>query len=485
MDPAVAVPGPKGSAARMEMENIYMRLFTRALAICAMTAPGLAAGATELPAFPGAEGAGRLATGGRGGDVYIVTNIEDDGPGSLRDAVSGSHRTVVFATSGVIDLKSELVIRASDLTIAGQTAPGDGICLKRFPLRIEGTRNIVVRFLRVRPGDEEKQPFDGIEVRDSENVILDHCSVSWSIDEGINTWHGAKNVTVQWCMISEGLNRNIHYAPHAYGASWGGENCSYHHNLFAHCTARNPSVAGNNDHHTVNMDHRCSVIYNWEHRTCDGKPVSCNVVNNYYKPGPATRDAVRRRIVRIDDTEPKYGYASRWFIEGNEVEGAPGLTADNWQGGVDFETANVSEKVNRASTPFPFAPVTTQSASESYELVLRYVGARAPKLDAHDARVLHEVETGTATFGNGIIDTQSQVGGWPELKALPAPHDSDRDGMPDAWERAHELDPHDPADRNHTKDGGYTSLEIYINELARPHFPGSDTFLPHASEAGR
>ena len=178
------------------------------------------------------------------------------------------------------------------------------------------------------------------------------------------------------------------------------------------------------------MDHRCSVIYNWEHRTCDGKPDSINVVNNYYKPGPATRAEVRRRLVRIDDTKPRYGFESVWFIEGNVMEGAPELTADNWQGGVELE-GNTSERVNRRTTPFPFAPVTTQPAASAYRLVLRGVGARLPQRDAHDARILHEVETGTATFGNGIIDTQTQVGGWPELKSVPTPLDTDNDGMPE------------------------------------------------------
>lgn len=420
--------------------------------------------AAEAPlAFPGAEGHGRFAVGGRGGQVYAVTNLDDSGPGSLRDAVSQGHRTVVFRVSGTIDLKSDLTIAQSRITIAGQTAPGDGICLRKYPLRIDGASDVIVRFLRVRPGDEEKKPVDAIEVRNARNVILDHCSVSWSLDEGINTWHGAENVTVQWCLISEGLNRNIHYAPHAYGASWGGKNCSYHHNLFAHCTARNPSVAGNSNERTVNMDYRCSVVYNWEHRTCDGKPDTINVVNNYYKPGPATRPEVRRRIVRIDDTKPRYGFESVWYIEGNVVEGAPDLSADNWRGGVEFE-GWTSEAVNRSRAPFPFAPVATQPAAEAYRLVLRGVGARVPKLDAHDTRILREVETGTATFGNGIIDTQGQVGGWPELKSAPAPVDTDGDGMPNAWEESQGLNPRDPADRNAVT-GGYTQLERYLNSL--------------------
>jgi hypothetical protein len=415
-------------------------------------------------AFPGAEGHGRFAVGGRGGEVYAVTHLNDNGPGSLRDAVSAGGRTVVFRVSGTIDLESDLVIAQSNITIAGQTAPGDGICLKRYPLRIDGASDVVVRFLRIRPGDEAKLPHDGIEIRNARNVIIDHCSVSWSIDEGINTWHGTHNLSVQWCLISEPLNRSVHSGPHGYGASLGGGNTSYHHNLFAHCTARNPSVAGNRQRRTVNMDHRCSVIYNWEHRTCDGKPDTINVVNNYYKPGPATRENVRRRIVRIDDTRPRYGFESVWYIEGNVVEGFPEISADNWKGGVEFE-GETNEAVNRSRTPFPFAPVTTQPAEEAYRLVLKNVGARLPKRDAHDARILREVAAGTATFGNGIIDTQAQVGGWPELKSAPAPLDSDGDGMPDAWETARGLNPNDPSDRNHVAADGYTQLEHYLNSL--------------------
>lgn len=419
-------------------------------------------------AFPQAEGWGRFATGGRGGEVYAVTNLNDDGPGSLRDALSVGGRTVIFRVSGTIELQSLLLLEHSNVTIAGQTAPGDGICLRRFPLLIRGTRDVVVRYLRIRVGDEARKPLDGLEIRDSQNVIIDHCSVSWSSDEAVNTWHGSSNLTVQWCLISEPLHRSVNRGPHGFGASLGGQHTSYHHNLFAHAAGRNPSIAGGDHDHTVNMDYRNNVVYNWLHRSCDGKPMSVNIVNNYYKPGPATLARVRQRIARIDDNMAAYkNFEPLWHIEGNVVEGAPELTDDNWKGGVEFE-GNTNEAKNRQRAPFPFAPVRTHNASEAYGLVLADVGVNRPARDALDTRILQEVAEGTAAFGDrGIIDRQSDVGGWPLLQSLPAPVDTDSDGMPDTWEKAHGLNPEDPADRNEVQvDSTYTNLESYLNELA-------------------
>jgi hypothetical protein len=370
--------------------------------------------------------------------------------------------------SGTIELQSNLAISQSYITVAGQTAPGDGICLRRFPLKINDVNDVIVQHLRVRPGDEAGRRHDGIEVRRANNIMVDHCSVSWSIDEGINAWHDVTNVTVQWCMIAEPLNRSVHRGPHGYGASWGGVNCSYHHNLFAHSAGRNPSVAGQMRERTLNMDHRCSVIFNWQHRTCDGKPMSINVVNNYYKPGPSTRPGVRRRIVRLDDTQSDYGYDSLWFVEGNVLEGFPAISDDNWKGGIDFE-GKASEAMNRRRTPFPVAPITTQSAAEAYRLVLQDAGATLPRRDSHDARIIREVETGKPTFGNGIIDSPKQVGGWPELKSTAAPPDSDGDGMPDEWEHRYGFNPTDPSDGQTDADqDGYTNLEEFLN-ATNPH----------------
>ncbi|HYC70376.1 MAG TPA: hypothetical protein VEB66_04155 [Opitutaceae bacterium] len=441
-------------------------LFRRLAPVLALAVLAAAPLAHALPAFPGAEGAGGATVGGRRGRVIAVTNLADAGPGSLRAAVEAAGpRIVVFHVSGLIDLRSDLVIRHPRITIAGQTAPGDGVCLRGRALRVEGAEDVVIRHLRVRPGASSGEPLDGIEVRDSRRVILDHCSISWTIDEALNTWHETEDITVQWCLLAEPLDRSVHpKGAHGYGASLGGRRSSYHHNLFAHATARNPSVAGNRDHHTVDMDFRCSVIFNWQHRACDGKPDTVNLVNNYYKPGPATVAAARRRLARIDDSFRAYGFKSRWHISGNFLEGAPDISADNWAAGGVVLDRGVDPAEARSVEPFAVAAVVTQPAAEAYPLVLRHAGATRPRRDAVDARVVAEVASGQPTHGDGIIDSTDEVGGWPEYRAVPAPLDSDHDGMPDAWERRHGLDAADPADGNGDPDkDGYTSVEEYLN----------------------
>jgi Pectate lyase len=425
-------------------------------------------GNNPLPAFPGAEGWGMYAQGGRGGIVMEVTNLNDDGPGSFREAVMNPNpRIVIFRVSGTIRLQSEVIITSPYLTVAGQTAPGDGICLRGFPLDIRNTHDIVIRGIRVRPGIESGligSEIDAIEIRDSERVMVDHCTFSWSNDEGINNWHKSSYVTFQWCMMSEPLHRSIHEkGAHGYGASIGGYKASFHHNILANAVARNPSIGGNNQHFTVLLDIRNCVISNWQHRSCDGKPLSVNIVNNYYKPGPATREEVKRRIARIDDSS-EMGFSGIWHIEGNYVEGYPEITKDNWAGGVDFE-GETSEARNRKHTPFQVAPVTTHSAPEAYKLVLRYAGT--PKRDIQEERVVSQIRTGEYKSGtNGIIDSVDQAGGWPELKTETPPKDSDKDGMPDDWEKEHGLDPFDPSDAGKDYSGdGYTNIEKYINSL--------------------
>lgn len=423
------------------------------------------------PAFPGAEGWGAFTPGGRGGKVLKVTNLNDSGPGSFREAVmSPGPRIVVFEVSGTITLKSDLTIREPYLTIAGQTAPGDGICLKGWPLKIANTHDIIIRGLRVRPGTESGlvgSEIDALGISQSNNIIMDHCSFSWSCDEVVNNWHGSSNITIQWCMISEPLNHSVHEkGAHGYGASLGGYKLSFHHNLMAHATARNPSIAGNDRNFTILMDFRNCVIYNWVHRSCDGKPLSINVVNNYFKSGPATNDAVKRRIARIDNSE-NMGFRGAWHIDGNYIEGFTNISADNWEGGVDFERG-ASEETNRRTEPFPIANVTTQSAIDAFESVLKNVGVIVPGRDSQEKRIVEEVRKGTFTFGSkGIIDNVEQVGGWPILKSLPAPVDSDDDGMPDEWEIKMGLNPYDSSDANDDSSigDGYTNIEKYINGL--------------------
>jgi len=422
----------------------------------------------QLPAFPGAEGWGRYAKGGRGGAILKVTNLNDSGPGSFREAVTRSGpRIVIFEVSGTIDLRSPLQINAPYLTIAGQTAPGDGICIKRFPLRIKNTHDIIIRGIRIRPGIQSGligSEIDVIDVDSSQNVIVDHCAFSWSTDEGINTWHGAKMITVQWCVMSEPLNHSIHEkGPHGYCASIGGYKASFHHNLLANGAARNPSIAGNNQNPTVMLDFRNCVISNWGHRSCDGKPLSINLVNNYYKPGPATNEEVKRRIARIDNAE-RMGFSCIWYIDGNTVEGFPEISANNWAGGVDFEEGTSAER-NRRKEPFEAAPVITQPAGEAYELVLKYAGCYWNR-DTQEERIIEQVRTGNYTASkNGLIDRVEQAGGWPELKTGKLPKDTDKDGMPDEWEQKNGSNATDPSDGKTISANGYMNIENYINSL--------------------
>jgi len=419
-------------------------------------------------AFPGAEGWGRYAKGGRGGTVLKVTTLNDSGPGSFRAAVTNpAPRIVVFEVAGTIDLKSPLQINSPYLTIAGQTAPGDGICLKRFPLSIQHTHDIIIRGIRIRPGIEsglKGSEIDVIDIDSSENVIVDHCAFSWSTDEGVNTWHGAKFITVQWCVMSEPLDHSIHEkGEHGYCASIGGYKASFHHNLLANGAGRNPSIAGNNQSPTVMLDFRNCVISNWGHRSCDGKPLSINLVNNYYKPGPATNADVKRRITRIDNAE-KLGFSCMWYVDGNTIEGYPEISANNWAGGVDFEAGTSAER-NRSKTAFEVAPVKTQSATEAYELVLRYVGCYRNR-DSQEKRIIEQIRTGKySTTKNGLIDKVEQAGGWPLLKTGKIPQDSDKDGMPDEWESSNHLDSNDASDAKKVGQNGFTNIENYINGL--------------------
>ncbi len=425
-------------------------------------------------AFPGAEGYGRFVTGGRGGVVYEVTNLNDSGPGSLREAIlAKGARTVVFRVSGTIQLLSKLGIKNPNITIAGQTAPGDGICIRDYPVYIESgdhIGNVIIRYLRFRIGDVSNTAEDSFTAKRMSDIIIDHCTMSWAVDENCSPYNNT-NFTMQWCLIYEGLYRSVHgKGDHSYGGIWGGIGATFHHNMFAHNTSRNPRFNGFRIDHPPEpelVDFVNNVIYNWAfNSTYGGEMGNQNIRNNYFKYGPATKEGVKYRVV-----EP-YDSTGNWYIDGNYVYGSASVTADNWIG-VHGSYADY-QRTKKMTEPFAIAPVITQTAEECYPIVLENVGCNFPIRDIHDTRVIEEARTGTATYGGawgaglGIIDTQAEVGGWPELNSLPASDDSDHDGMPDEWETANGLNPDNAADRNTIGDDGYTMLEVYLNSLVDP-----------------
>ena len=423
-------------------------------------------------AFPGAEGFGRYTSGGRGGKVIEVTNLNDSGTGSFRAAVEAdSARTVIFRVSGTIVLDSKLTIRNGDITIAGQTAPGDGICIKDEQFTVAAD-NVIIRFIRFRPGDEKQKELDALGGVRQKNIIIDHCSMSWGIDEVVS-FYDNEDFTMQWCIISESLYDSFHSkGKHGYGGIWGGIGASFHHNLLAHHTSRTPRFCGSRYHGEPEqeiVDFRNNVIYNWGFNSAyGGEAGSQNMVANYYKAGPATNSReIKYRIVSPSHDD-QYGPFGRWYIDENYVDGYPNITANNWAGGVQ---GDYSETATRVYEPIPYATIITQSAEDAYELVLSDVGAILPKRDSVDMRIIEETRTGTATYGGiwgqggkGIIDSQTDVGGWPTLHSVPAPTDTDHDGMPDDWEIEYNLNHLDPSDNiEDNNNNGYTNIEEYLN----------------------
>ena len=438
-------------------------------------------------AFPTAEGYGKYTVGGRGGKVIEVTNLNDNGPGSLRAAVEASGpRTVVFRISGTIILNRDLVIRNPYITIAGQTAPGDGICLRRYPLVI-GTDQVIIRYLRVRLGNESGEDADAVSSRFNKNLIIDHVSASWSVDETMSIYHN-DSITVQWCIISESMfNSNHIKGAHGFGGIWGSNHGTYHHNLIADHASRNPRMASG----TGYTDYRNNVLYNWGYNSCYGGEnqqkgtdkfnfSAINMVANYYKPGPATQPgSVTGRIASPSSRNGAEDYG-KWYIADNVLEGNQVVSADNWNGGVQPHGGDSIIPVVKMDKPWPAMPIKQQTAEQAYKLVLENAGATLPNRDPVDTRVVADVRSGKATFegatyrqkksvpGNmksGIIDSQSDVGGWPELKSAPAPTDTDHDGMPDQWELKHNLNPKNAADGSKVGKDGYTMLENYLNSI--------------------
>ena len=440
----------------------------------------------HLPAFPGAEGFGRFSAGGRGGDVYHVTNLNDSGSGSLRNGIetAKSPRTIVFDLSGNIMVKSDLNVNKPNITIAGQTAPGDGITLGGGCLKISAD-NLIIRYIRCRLGDQSGADEDAVTITKGSNIILDHVTASWSVDETLSCQsNDVDSLTVQWCMVTESLLNSHHKkGAHGMGGIIGSTRQSFHHNLYAHHNSRNPKVTGRRH---CEVDFRNNVIYNWGSNSCyDGTASYMNWVNNYYKAGPATKSNVRDRIFQLSNAaiaggpenknnrpEDSEKYKTTLYADGNYVDGYPKVTSDNWSGGVIFESGS-SEAKNRAHKPFNFPAITGQSAVEAFPLVVTRAGASLVR-DVIDKRIANEVITGTTTYKGsisgdpGIIDSQKDVSGWPQLKSKPAPLDTDHDGMPDTWEKQNHLNPNDPEDRNGDPDGnGYSNLEEYINMLVK------------------
>lgn len=441
------------------------------------------------PAFPGAEGFGMYTTGGRGGKVYHVTSLADDGKeGTLRYAVGQSGaRTIVFDVSGTIELTSRLNISKGDLTIAGQTAPGDGICLKNYETYL-GANNVIIRFIRFRLGTDKpdvasdgtvSQDRDATWGRNQKDIILDHCSMSWCTDE-CASFYGNQNFTMQWCMISESLRGSIHpKGYHGYGGIWGGQGASFHHNLMAHHDSRTPRLCGSrysNEPDKELVDLRNNVFYNWGNTNSGyaGEGGNYNFVNNYYKSGPATKSSIKYRIFQAwaDDGKNKQpqGVYGHFYVSGNYMEDK----GDNWDwNGFDIENSN-NGSMNKSSitsyNEYSVTGVSTQTAKVAYEKVLKYAGASLHR-DAADERVVNDAKSrgytakGSVLGGLGIIDKTSDVGGWPTLKSEAAPKDSDGDGIPDSWESAHGLNPNDASDGNATNAEGYTNLELYMNSL--------------------
>ena len=447
----------------------------------------------DLPAFPGAEGSGRNVTGGRGGRVIYVTNLEDNTTaGSLRYAINQSGpRIIMFKVSGTIRLLSRLNISKSDVTIAGQTAPGDGITLRDYPV-VVNANNIIIRFLRFRMGDEKAQQDDALSGRRFKNIMLDHCSMSWSTDE-CASFYDNELFTLQWSILSESLRNSVHEkGKHGYGGIWGGKGVSFHHNLLAHHDSRNPRFCGSRYSNRPDdelVDFRNNVIFNWGANSgYAGEGGRYNIVNNYYKAGPATSKKSRIFEAYADDgtnQQPK-GTFGKFYVTGNYMTASTTVTNDNWQG-MDMNSSfgtyapGVTKNDIKSDTEFPYVSVTTHLADKAYEKILEFCGA-SYKRDSVDLRIIHEVSTGTVTFmdggngsKNGLVDTQTAVGGWPVLQSADAPADTDEDGMPDVWEQANNLNPEDPGDAQlKSVDGIYPNVEVYLYSLVQEIVEGQN-----------
>ena len=460
-----------------------------------------------VPAFPGAEGGGAYSFGGRGGKVIVVTSLADSGPGTLRAACEqGGARMVVFNVAGIIRLKTPLIIRAPYITIAGQSAPGDGVCVAGESVWIN-THDVIIRFMRFRRGETwVGRRDDAIGGNPVGNIMIDHVSASWGLDENMSMYRhmyndstgkaeeklGTVNITIQNSIFSEALDT----WNHAFGSTLGGENCTFMRNLWADNAGRNPSIGWNGVFNFAN-----NVVFNWVHRSTDGGDYKAlyNIINNYYKPGPLTpKDSpVGYRILKPESGRSKLPYVvfGRVHMEGNIVEGNERVTKDNWDGGIqiegkdgnemDFEMAKTYFAKMRYDKPHPMAKISILPTEKAYSYVLENVGATLPRRDPVDTRVIEQVRTGKISYlenvklpttqfehrrlpidsyKQGIITDISQVGGYPEYKGTPY-KDADKDGLPDEWEKKNGLNPNDPSDAPKYTSTGYTNIENYLNSL--------------------
>ena len=454
----------------------------------------------EIPSFPGAEGGGKYTLGGRGGKVYVVTNLNDDGSGSFRWACEqGGARIVVFNVAGIIQLKSPLIIRAPYITIAGQTAPGDGVCIAGETVWLN-THDVIIRYMRFRRGDTwVGRRDDAIGGNPVGNIMIDHVSASWGLDENMSMYRhmyndstgkiedkfGTVNITIQNSIFSEALDT----WNHAFGSTLGGENCTFMRNLWAGNAGRNPSIGWNGVFNFVN-----NVVFNWVHRSIDGGDYRAqyNIINNYFKPGPATPkdNNVGHRILKPESGRSKLSYKvyGRAYVHGNIMEGYPAITKDNWKGGVQIEEMDgvgEHEGYMRQSKPLIMPKLTTLNATQAKSYVLANAGATLPRRDAVDARVVKQVETGVInnvptcplpteqfkhrrlpidSYKIGIITDPCQAGGYPQYKGTPY-KDSDNDGMPDDYERKNGLNPNDASDASKIAKNGYSNIENYLNSV--------------------
>ncbi|RZL50255.1 MAG: polysaccharide lyase [Pedobacter sp.] len=456
---------------------------------------------SKLLAFPGAEGGGAYTFGGRGGKVYVVTSLADSGPGTLREACEqGGARIVVFNVSGIIKLKTPLIIRAPYITIAGQSAPGDGICVAGESVWLN-THDVVIRYMRFRRGATDvTRRDDAIGGNPVGNIIIDHVSASWGLDENMSIYRhvydakdGSKpeklptvNVTIQNSIFSEALDTYNH----AFGSTIGGLNSTFMRNLWASNISRNPSVGMYGDFGFVN-----NVVFNWWNRSADGGDNASfySFINNYYKPGPITPagEPISYRILKPESGRDKR-YTSTFgkaYITGNIVEGNEKVTKNNWDGGVQPEVKGDKQKLLdsiRTNTPLPMAKVSLVDAKQAYTYVLANAGASLPKRDAVDLRIVEQVKTGKIqhvedgklpakqnyvkrrlsndSYKKGIISDIAQVGGYPEYKGTPY-LDSDKDGIPDVWETKNRLNPKDGRDAAKITKSGYSNIEVYLNSL--------------------